>query len=82
MRKGLLQTLHKCVLCGNESFSSADNVCQQCIDDFIRIDKSTLPQWLLDLEEKHSFEMLSMLVNGERVTFNLPFRLVRDVNNT
>jgi len=40
------------------------------------MDKSTLPQWLIDLEEKHSFEMLSMLVNGERVTFNLPFQII------
>jgi len=74
--------LKKCVLCGGESFSKMDNVCQRCIDDFIAIDKSTLPEWLLEVEERRSFEIVSTLVNGEKVTFTLPFRLVRDVSNT
>lgn len=69
------------MLCGGESFSSSDNVCQRCIDDFIKIDKSTLPDWLLEVEEKRSFEIVSTLVNGEKVKFTLPFRILRDVRN-
>lgn len=52
------EILNKCLLCGNESFSSEDNVCQRCIDDFIKIDKSTLPKWLLGVEQRRSLDIV------------------------